>query len=654
MSCSYVVDDSARRIDKTAFPTAEQAIECAAESARKLNRAISIWEIDSERKSEEYPKGPMATKHYAMVFPDGSHKKTKGDKTPYEQHMEEATSGEDPKKDAPQSLEEALKLPTLTLGSMVAQLDQAALLVEDAALRAKILKTSDALANSMERPAKKEATVEKNPQEKLSASLIKAKHFKNKSGKKLDIVGVDNAGAITATVNGTDIKYSPRDLAKFILQAGFKAVAADDGGFCAPVGGGGEKSEEKPAEGSEEEKPAVAHHLNPGDVAVVDDVDRAYVLDTAEGVYVVLMNNAISQVPDDVTRIRVLEDAGTGDAKAVKRIFRAFFKNLLKLMAVDNVTDLNADQKAKFFDAARRKWPKVEQKMLEENGGSSTPDIPEPVEVASRYSSLLAYTMELCGKNLDAADALARAVQHAKSRDATKMNALEAMRKYSHYQLPEGWCAVAKVLADRRASEAAFKMKVNITPPTLVVAIAKQALESGGLTGVTLDHATTVATGKPMDLNSLERARMFFENNSPVTVPANVWAAWGGTVGAEWVENLSSRMLVAEVNAELRTLARRVVECVGMLESSDRKGGYSVAASTKDILQADVYTVKAETGPEQARSVLKKAYQSAKKAFDDIERSGVDLQQYISVDMLKEVDQLKEWLATRNKELAKL
>jgi hypothetical protein len=57
----YVIDESSYRIDKTSFPTAEEAEQRAGEAARIVNRSISVYEL---------LEGEL---HFAFrVLPDGA------------------------------------------------------------------------------------------------------------------------------------------------------------------------------------------------------------------------------------------------------------------------------------------------------------------------------------------------------------------------------------------------------------------------------------------------------------------------------------------------------------------------------------------------------------------------------------------------------
>lgn len=63
----------------------------------------------------------------------------------------------------------------------------------------------------------------------------------------------------------------------------------------------------------------------------------------------------------------------------------------------------------------------------------------------------------------------------------------------------------------------------------------------------------------------------------------------------------------------------------------------------------------AKAGPDQqAKEVIRKAYQQARKAFEALDNSGVDLQHYINREILQEIDQMKEFLAKKSKELNSL
>ncbi len=74
---------------------------------------------------------------------------------------------------------------------------------------------------------------------------------------------------------------------------------------------------------------------------------------------------------------------------------------------------------------------------------------------------------------------------------------------------------------------------------------------------------------------------------------------------------------------------------------------------TEDWMNAGADMAKAGP-PEQAKELVRKAYQQARKAFEQLDHSGVDLQYYVNQEILQEIDQMKDWLAKKSKELNSL
>lgn len=336
MTISYVMDDGARRADKNAWPTAEQAIEKALEAARKLQRAVSVWEWDSERKGE-WPQVPSARVHYCLVFPDGSTQKSAKGENPFKVHMDEnSDSGSTPS----DSVEKALGLPTITLGHAVSQIDVA---MQEAAGRIdqsvmdRLHVIGDKLAS---------ITAKRVERSRKIVTSFKRGTVHRIGGEKLILAEANPKTGILRFLrrDHTDLNVDALTLARELVRA---------------------------------DQEADAHHLAPGDVAVVDEKDRAFVLDSADEVYVVLQEGNIETVPDDVTRIRRASDAGDPEAKKVRRVWQAFYRSLLKFFDVASVDEMDSEQKSRMFDMARRKWPKVSQKLLEPKPESAPESKPE-------------------------------------------------------------------------------------------------------------------------------------------------------------------------------------------------------------------------------------------------------------------------------------
>lgn len=340
MTISYVMDDGARRADKNAWPTADQAIEHALEAARKLQRAVSVWEWDSERKGE-WPQVPSARLHYCLVFPDGSTQKSAKGQNPFKVHMDEhADSGSD----GGDSIEKTLGLPTITLGNAVGQID--------AVMQEMAGKIDEEAMNQLHRIGDRAASAAVRRVERSRRVLgsFKRGYVYQIGGQHLGVAGVDPKSGTVRMFDrqGTFFNVDALTLARELVRA-----------------------DEMPAE-----QPAEAHHLSPGDVAIVDEKNKAFVLDSAEEVYVVLQEGQIETVPDDVTRIRLASDAGDPEAKKLRRVWQAFFRSLLKFFDVASVDEMDSEQKSRMFDMARRKWPKVQKQMMVPNKPGTVPQKP--------------------------------------------------------------------------------------------------------------------------------------------------------------------------------------------------------------------------------------------------------------------------------------
>lgn len=359
MTISYVMDDGARRADKNAWPTADQAIEHALEAARKLQRAVSVWEWDSERKGE-WPQVPSARLHYCLVFPDGSTQKSAKGANPFKVHMDEhSDSGSEPT----DSIEKTLGLPTITLGSAAGQIDA---VMQDLAG-----KIDDSVMQQLHRLGDRVAmaAVRRVERSRRVVSSFKRGNVYRIGGMHLGVAGVDPQNGTVRMFDrqGTFINVDALTLARELVRAD-----EQPGEQPAPPPG----QPDQPEEQQMVEEPTQAHHLSPGDVAIVDEKDKVFVLDSAEDVYVVLQEGQIETVPDDVTRIRLASDAGDPEAKKLRRVWQAFFRSLLKFFDVASVDEMDSEQKSRMFDMARRKWPKVEKQMMVPNKPGTSPQKP--------------------------------------------------------------------------------------------------------------------------------------------------------------------------------------------------------------------------------------------------------------------------------------
>lgn len=72
---TYSIHPNSHRIDKTNFPTKDEAVARALECARILNRGVSVYEIQppgTDTQKEDYPKVSRPITHIAFVLPDGT------------------------------------------------------------------------------------------------------------------------------------------------------------------------------------------------------------------------------------------------------------------------------------------------------------------------------------------------------------------------------------------------------------------------------------------------------------------------------------------------------------------------------------------------------------------------------------------------------
>lgn len=366
MTISYAVDaGEGRTADKNSWPTAEQAIDRAAEAARKLQRAVSVWEWNSERKAE-WPQVPSARSHYCLVFPDGSTQKSAKGANPFKVFMDEHS---DSGSDVTNSIEKDLGLPTITLGAV---------------------EQIDAVLGDLTSRVTAEFTTRLNG---LGAKLAQAEEARAQRSRR--IVGSFKPGSVyqiadtfvvvsglspeTGTVElfrrdtRSRINVDALTLAREIIRA------AEEQQPSAPPP---EAPASEPAPSAEPSAPPAEEsapveepesRLKPGSVALVDERDKVFVLDSADGLFIVLEGNEIKQVPDDVTRIRAVSDAGDPAAKALRKNWEAFFKSQLAFFDVQSVDELDSEQKSRMFDRARRHWPKfLRQKEAEKEQQQNT------------------------------------------------------------------------------------------------------------------------------------------------------------------------------------------------------------------------------------------------------------------------------------------
>lgn len=554
MTCYYVVDDSARRVDKTAFPTAEQAIELAAESARKLNRAITVWEIESDREpdEDEYPKGPLAERYHGYVLPDGSFCKSKNGENPYKEYMDNPEDNEE-------SLEKSLGLDPLVLGSAVSALDKVIATTRYPEVYMRVSRVRNQLA-----AAREGLNMGTKTDQMLVAKFSKNDQFKTIDGRTITVQAKTDT-TITAKLTGAAnaMTFAGREFAKVLLKSLAKKIQAAEDKEEEP------KEEEK--ESDDKDDVAVAHHMEPGAVGMLDQKDLVHVLDAADGLYVVLMNGSVTQIPDDVTRVTRLTETTEEDRKRIKS-WKAFVKILLRNMGVENMGELNSEQKTRLFEQAKRKWPKIETKMLSATEkdpskkahpakpakeAAPKPAAPAPKAPAPKpepkpapkaeepppqeaSASLIDYCMKLCGNNIEVAAKLEQAVRSVLiGRDSTKLHAVSMMTEFSGRQLPEGWFTPASTLAKKSVKATA---DVNLMVPMEVRVCAARALSTSAeqrspFTEVTKQTASTLAGAAPIDANLLFRMNAFFNNATPENTSPLVWAAWGGSLGKAWVDH---------------------------------------------------------------------------------------------------------------------
>ena len=547
MAKHFVLDESAGRAHKTVFPDAKQAIEKAAESARNYNRAISVWEYDNERDHEPGTT-PDAKQLHCIVYPDGKTKKAKKGVNPYVEYFE----NKDAKEPGPnggaerqESLEEFLKLPGNVLGKVISQLDEAIIKLGDKnpATRTRLHAIADKFVSEQERRV--------NINKQLVRSFKLGDVFATPAGSLFTVEEVD---ASVGTVN----QMAASEWAKILLKASAQRLTAAEGDEPA------EEPSDKPAEEpvKEEEAPQEGS-IKPGTLAVVDDHDDAYVLDAADKVFVVLMNDSVTTVPDDASRIRAVNIKNDQAAQKKQRIFSIFFKQLLHMVGADGMSGLDEEQKARFFDMARAKWPKLKAKMLDsqpEEKNAPAPKKEEPTEepeapasdklqknpadksAQPEASTLLSFLMDCCSKDLEAAARLtANLTMAARDRDPTKMAALRQMTTFSGYKLPTGWFSRATALARAKRTVA---QSVSLVPPSQLSAVARVALaeHADDLPQLTRRVAKTLAAGRALDMDTVEAMVLFFRNFSQADVVDPVWAGFGGRLGQAYAQHIAGQV----------------------------------------------------------------------------------------------------------------
>lgn len=364
MTKMFVMDDGARRADKNCWYTADQAIENAAEAARKLQRAVSVWEWDSERKGE-WPQVPSARLHYCLVFPDGSTQKSAKGANPFKVHMDEhSDSGSEPG----DSVEKALGLPTVTLGA-VEKIDAILGALESRVtpeFQQRLNDLAEQLARTEEARAKRSA--------RIVGSFEPGSVYRI-GGTHVVISGVSEAmGTVELFRRDTRSRMmvDALTLAREIVMAAEGDAPAPEAPVPAP---------EAPAPEAEQPAPEEPEsRLKPGSVALVDERDKVFVLDSADGLFIVLQENEIKQIPDDVTRIRAVSAAGDPEAKALQRNWESFFKSQLAFFDVESVDDLDSEQKSRMFDRARRGWPKFQRQQQEQQEQQKNLGLEKPLE----------------------------------------------------------------------------------------------------------------------------------------------------------------------------------------------------------------------------------------------------------------------------------
>ncbi len=560
MTISYHVDAGSmgRRDTRNVFPTPELAIENASTHARRLNRAVSVFEVDSERTAEWGEGTPAAKAHYCLVWPDGSTQKSVDGQNPFKVFLDEhATSGSDDE----DSVEKTLGLPTISLGSAVGKLDNTILQLRDHPdnmLIDRLHRISGELAEKLETLATRNKNV---------VQAFKVGQTCSFAGGTATIMGVNTEhGVITVAGAESEFEIEALELAQMIIA----------------------------------DQQAEAHHLTPGDVAVLDEKDRVFVLDSADEVYVVMQDGAIKTVPDDVTRIRRAEDAGDNEAKKVKRVWQTFYRALLKFFDVESIDQLDSEGKSRAFDMARRKWPKVQRQMLEkedpeeeneeapqsqeaptapqqapqnqpqasaeseesdedkkdedsEEKEEDEPDADDKPQKKWNFESswsasptLLSYCMDILRNDVEASTKLALSFMTATIRDATKLRAMKQMTRFEGHDLPSDWFTLASLLAEvsKRSSVKASKA-IDLTPPKEVQKIAARALDKASKTGIllpaiTAQHAKLLTSGRALSLEAAERMHLFLTRHNVTAQSELLWDAWGGHPGKRWVAKLAT------------------------------------------------------------------------------------------------------------------
>jgi len=540
MSCHYVLDESAGRVHKTAYSDPKQAIEKAAESARCYNRAISVWEVDNERESDPGTVADAKQLH-CIVYPDGKTRKPKKGVNPYVEYFENADAKEPgPNGGAERdvSLEEFLKLPGTVLGRVISQLDEATTQLDDCPQRTRIHAIADVFCKEMER------RVEIN--RKLVLAFKVGDSFVDRQARQYTVAQADHKNGL---VNEMDaVEWS-----KMLLKAGAVRVQAAPPEKAAPES----PATEAPADEGElepmadQESAAPAPRLQPGQLATVDDHDDAYVLDAADGVFVVLMNDSITTMPDDPIRLRRPDVKNDPVAAKKQRIFGLFFKQLLSMRGVASVDELDGSGKTSFFDMARAKWPKLRAKLLEQAAppepppapGHSAPAPKEAPKESAPEASLLAYLTDSMDNDLEAAAKLAANLATAvNGRDPTKLRALKTMSSMHGHALPAGWfdVATAKLRAGRVARAG---VTVSLLPPPELGAVARACLaqHAGDLPDLTLRVCRALASAKAIDLQVAESMLLFHSRFASTDVTEPVFAAFGGQLGACWIRHIAPR-----------------------------------------------------------------------------------------------------------------
>lgn len=536
MTIKYIVDPRRSALNNV-FPSAEEAIERAGETARRhpaeYPNGCSVWEIDSDRdQGAPGEPHPGLKVHYCRVMRDGTVHKSKRGQNPYAELAEgrqDGQAGPDGSGGHDETVEQALAGAGLTVGRIDRLGRDLDGIVQTLARRGAGDRVRQAVHGLADQVARVRTARMVQAAAKIPDGHVVAGRFRVK--------GRDDVGQL--------------DVEDIVTG---KTYRSDVLGLAAEV---------------RAEQPATADHVPAGSVAIVDDKKRVFVLflEAGEGqpVYRVLdERNVLQDIPDTPDRIRVAVDTGNPADQQVARVWRAFHKALLRQMAVKSPDQMGPEQKHVLIREAQSKWPVVKNKMLDgreaQEPDQSAPEQkpeapterpgqkavkPKAKEPEQSAESMAGFMMAMLGQNVEAASRLARAFAYARQRDPTRYHAMASMQQFSGYPLPDGWMDQAARLMDRdQARVKAARVTEALVPPADVRTVSNRAIRAmlaqrGPISTATAEHAKRLASGNALGVDDLVMMRAVLARG-PDAMDAVQWDAWGGHPGVRWLEHVQA------------------------------------------------------------------------------------------------------------------